>query len=561
MSAIYQTLLANAWATFVFIVVALGLSFIIWARFTQSLLGKDFWARLPFFGKMTGWKKRQDGTGDSLPESSRAAGATYVTRTLLTPMEQELYAYYADCLSHVGEREFTNAREFLKLSHQNGRKPMSPWLWVILTLLTLAEAIGTGLLIAPLLSNDITPTLAVVVGSVIALAIAAIALMITHGAGEDWFRNELLAKVRNSHARNSGFRKADGSKFADVVAPIGPEDDQRRDALLDTTARLAGRIGATTSGTSMSPKLWRLIAAAVFIVVFGAGTTAYRHYMFNKGQDAAHSGLGIASATPDYQSMFASGGGNGAQGSRALGGMPLPGAVASAAQQSQQQAHAAIRSDTKNANDAGIIILALIYVFTQLVGILTGYKYSFFDDDARKAYDNTHGELGYEGYLRHVVIPVANRAQMRLGELRSHLTRMNPGFRDNARPFDFMTAFREAADAPSRAGTEDKIAMPAPAQAAAPVVVAAPAVQTVAAEPAPAATVKQYAAHIDYDGLAQRILATDDKDQQKVTMRDVIDQHRLKAEQTQQLSNAITLLKSQRKPSIDPSVFNVLDDE
>ena len=549
---LYHALLANAWATLVFGVASLTVIFIVWSRYTHSLWGKDFWVWLPIVGKMAKWSKTTTGIDNPDTERSRAADASYVDRTLTTPAERALFSYYADGLKVAGPQQFSSYRDFLILSDQNGRKPMVAFLWVILALLTVAEAIGTGLLIAPLLSQDITPNLAVIVGSVIAFAIAAIALMITHGAGEDWFRNGLLTRVRKTYAEKSGFFDRQGQRLAQVD-PVSPEKDQSIDAGNSPIARLAARIGATDQ-SAMGNRNLRLVFAVVFIVVFGLGTTAYRHYMFDKEQDAAHSGLDSgAAAAPSYQSMFS---GNGA-GSVSSGNLPLPYAVASAAQQSQQQAQNAIQGDSSKANDAGITILALIYVFTQVIGILTGYKYSFFNGDAEAAYHGTQGQMSYADYRSNVLDPVAQRAEHRMEQLRSKLADANPRFRDHAKPFSFVTAITQqrtepAFIMPAATNSAPTAPMPAPLAPMPTTFITAPEPRT----PAPFAA----APMLDYHALALSILSLD-KSERGSALRNAVETHHLDATSQGLLLQAINALKAKsRQTEIDANLLSALDD-
>ncbi len=549
MSGIYQSLLSNLWLTLLLVVVALGTLFVIWSRYTHSLWGKDFWVWLPVFGKMAKWSKMTTGIDNPDTERSHAAGATHADSALTTPAERSLFQYYADGLKVASPRQFNNYREFLILSDQNGRKPMVFFLWVVLALLTVAEAIGTGLLIAPILSQDITPNMAVVVGSVIALAIAAIALMITHGAGEDLFRNGLLTQVRKTYDEQSGFFDRNGVRLKNLDR-VPPENDQSIDAQNSSIARLAARIGATTK-PSMANRYLRMVFAVVFIVVFGLGTTFYRHYMFNQEQDAAHSGLNsAATAAPNYQSMFSGGG----SGNAASGNLPLPDAVSSAAQQSQQQAQNAIQGDARKANDAGIIILTLIYVFTQVIGILTGYKYSFFNGDAEKAYHGTHGEMSYADYRSNVLDPVAQRAESRMEQLRANLARANPRFRDHAKRFSFIQAVTERIEE-----------QPPTAPSSAPIAAVTSTVAPVTQDPPPLAvmpaapTVTGTAAPLDFHALATHILAQD-KAAQRAAMEAVFAQYGMTPEQKRQLADAIKSIKAQRPPANDPSLFDVLAD-
>ncbi len=531
MSSLIDLFLAHAWIITVSLITLFALVFLAWSRYTKSLLGKDFWVAVPIVGRMAKWSKMTEGTGDCAARASE--DSTYVERTLVVPAERALYDYYNDGLEKIGRDGFHNAREYLKISGQNGRKPMASVLWLILGLLTVAEAFGTGLLLAPLLSQDITPALAMIAGTVIALVIAVVAVVITHGAGEDLFANALLAKVRTSFKQNKGFRFSDGTKTRDFVEPIGPEDDQTKDSIFEPAARLAARIGAT-SMASMHPRKIRIIGAVAFIVLFAIFTTAYRHYVFSKQEDrAAAAPMPTGAASQDFRNLFSQGG--------SASAAPLPDAVAHAVKRSDTRARNSIAQDTSMANDAGILILALIYVFTQFLGLLTGYKYSFFNEEGVNAYHKTLGQLGYDDFERVAVRPVAQRAQMRLGQLRSKLSSANPGYGDHMQPFDFLAAYRES------------VAPPAAPKPKAPPAPSVPAT-AVPAQAVPAATPSGRAKLLET--VARTINEVQDTEQRRKTAAEIIRQHGLSLEEQQALKSVMQRIKDEQ--GIDPDFLDSL---
>jgi flagellar basal body-associated protein FliL len=548
MSDLTNMFLEHIWTTVITSIALLGLIFLTWSKYTRSLLGKDFWVVMPFVGKMAAWKSMTEGTGDHVLEVPHNAG--YVARTLTVPAEVELFNYYEDGLEKTSREAFLNAREYLKISGQNGRKPMSSVLWVILGVLTVAEAIGTGLLLAPLLSEAITPTMAMGAGTAIALVIAIVAVRFTHAAGEDMFANTLLSKVRSSFKQNQGFRGADGKRSGDFVQSVGPEDDQSRDVNLEPAARLAARIGAT-SLPSMQARRMNIVLAIVFIVLFAVGTTAYRHYMFNREQDRAASApaASAGAASADFQNMFAQGG-NATQ--------PMPDEVAEAAKKSSLRAKEAVDQDSSMANDAGIMILALIYVFTQLLGLLTGYKYSFFNEDGKKAYRKTLGQLGYDDFLRVAVRPVAQRAQMRLGQLRAKLSSANPGYGDRMKPFDFMVAYHESLAEDERKA--DAVREAAAQRTAARSTAATP-LASVETTPVRATTLQTStgAAQPDapvLEALAKEIAAIADREARQRLAVELIGRHKLDRDQQRTLVSIVKQLQEQS--TIDPDLLESL---
>ena len=193
------------------------------------------------------------------------------------------------------------------------------------------------------------------------------------------------------------------------------------------------------------------------------------------------------------------------------------------------------------ANDAGILILALIYVFTQFLGLLTGYKYSFFNEEGVNAYHKTLGQLGYDDFERVAVRPVAQRAQMRLGQLRSKLSSANPGYGDHMQPFDFLAAYRESAAPP---------AAPKPKTPPAPSVSAT----AVSAQAVPAATPSGRAKLLET--VARTINEVQDTEQRRKTAAELIRQHGLSLEEQQALKSVMQRIKDEQR--IDPDFLDSL---
>lgn len=549
MSTLLNALIQHAWIATLSGIFLLGMIFLTWSKYTKSLLGKDFWVVLPIFGKMAQWRKMTEGTGEHVARMPADAG--YAARTLVVPAEMALFNYYDDGLEKISRQAFLNAREYLKISGQNGRRPMSPVVWLILSVLTLAEALGTGLLLAPLLSKDITPEVVMFAGTAIALVIAIVALRFTHAAGEDLFANTLLAKVRSSFRQNKGFRRMDGTTYGDFVRPVGPEDNQDKDVDLEPVGRLAARIGAT-SMTSLQPRRMNIILASAFVVLFAIATTAYRHYIFVAQQDrsAAAPTTSIGSGSQGFQNMFAA--------HPSASSPPLPPAIQSQVTKSHDHAAAAIRQDHSMANDAGIMILALIYLFTQLLGFLTGYKYSFFNQDGELAYEKTLGQLGYDDFLRIAVRPVAQRFQLRFGQLRSKLSSANPSYGGHMNPFDFMTAYHESITEDEHHANSGRDGGRATAQSAAPV-----SSGTAAPSPAPsrslpgAKPVELVAVDgINLEEVAKEIVAVEGSERRRQVASELIRRHGLNREQQTALAAIIQRLK--QEPDIDPGLLDSL---
>lgn len=417
-------------------VVLFSIIFLVWSSYTTSLLGKDFWVWLPFLGKMAKWSRGDERTGENndSPET-------------LIPVEKALYDYYKNGVPEITRKSFEQYRKYLVLAKQSDRKPMSGWMWVILFGLTVAEAFGTGALVAPLVSREITPDGALFIGSGVALVLAVITLFFTHNAGHDLYHNSLVSHVAANFRQRGGFMVGGQDKPVEAIGVISPDMDQDKDELNAPLTRLAARLGIIALGDAKKKYLSIVSATALILLAFVLSTW-YRHDELNRhldseavGMSSAPSSASAAGGTQSFQNMFSSPSATGA-----AGNMPLPAAVAQAAHQSREKATGAIISDKKGANDVGALLLGVIYVFTQFLGVVTGYKYGFFGGNAEKAYKETMGYPAYDTFLKHVVKPVSQRATMRMTTLRNNLSNMNPSYRPGT--FDFMKMYMADARPP-----------------------------------------------------------------------------------------------------------------
>src|ERR1700688_5196430 len=170
------------------LILLLIVTFMTWKRYTDTLWWTDFWVAFPIIGKMTSWKKETHGIENI--DSWRYSG--------MPPVEEQLCSTYVDKIPKVDPVVFNNATIYLKLTHQNERSPTSPLIWLALIVLTVAEAAGTGLLIAPFVASEITGNQMVWIGYVIALVMALGLLGLTHYAGKEVNKRSAIKKALGS---------------------------------------------------------------------------------------------------------------------------------------------------------------------------------------------------------------------------------------------------------------------------------------------------------------------------------------------------------------------------
>lgn len=399
MSNLIQAFVATLLWSGPLIVAALVATFIVWKRFTDDLWWTDFWVSFPVIGKMQKWKKQTHGIENLA--SWKAAG--------LPPAEEHLCSTYIDKLPKIDPVVFDNANEYLKLTHQNGRSPMSQLAWVALGLLTVAEAAGTGMLIAPFVSSEITGNQMVWIGYVIALVMAVGLLGLTHAAGKDMYKRSSIKKALGSvNATAEGYT---GQK-------ISSGDNQSVDKDDTPKIRFGSRVldGAHDRGSLLRP----IISIALLaILLFGITWMRIKGIEIDMTRKAADQTISATSGA----NPFGSAGGSDAA-------LPLPTAVADSSADAQKNVDHELNGEVFSQGIAGAIVLAIIYIITQALGFFQSFGTSFVGD-GKNAYWQTRGYTSFQSCYAKTIKPTLDRANMRLTDLRAHLGREVPKYREH----------------------------------------------------------------------------------------------------------------------------------
>ena len=386
--------------------VAFCASFVYWSSKSGSLAWTDFtvrfWKLRRWQGHTEGIEKREHWASDGLPDPEKALCDTYI-----------------DLIKSTSRTEFNNAREYLVLTHQGGRLPMSFWSRIMLYALTVAEAGGTGLLIAPYVAAHMTGKEMVWVGYVVALALAVGLLKASHTSGVHLYKYYSIKKnLGSSVASEDGFQKA----------VISPEKDQWSDAHESLKVRYANRV--FQGGHDRGSPAWAVFTAIAMIALLGVVT-----YMRIQGIDQSLTNTVLETGQTSTVSVGASNTDpfpNNSQSNTpgASDSAQMPPDIQNQTAQTNAQAAAESTSEKRREGYAGAVVLAIVYLFTQAIGFNQSFKHAFINH-GEDAYNKTRGEATFDSYESKFVRPVLSRAQLRLTILRNGLARRVQGYRAN----------------------------------------------------------------------------------------------------------------------------------
>jgi hypothetical protein len=343
----------------------------------------DMLYTMPFFGRINRMSKS--------PTQSPKQG--------WTTEEQTLCGDYSQHAKIISERDFLHTLEYLRLAGDIGREPTPGWAWLFIALLVLAEGYGFSYLLGTWVTRDGDANLYRVLAAFLAFVICGLMLWLTHNSGREIQRTGLLRSCKAKF--NGGNRSGDPAQDARTRAyftesmSIGVHHDRDLPMHVQMVNRVASH------GSDEGNYAWT--TTAVIAMIFIAALSFWMRHE-NLRRDI----IKQESATTQEQT------GNPFQ----TAAIPAPAASAAPVTEKQAQAKADSIDAEKSEGGAAFLMLAGIFILTQIVSIGLGVKYGFAGKQSRRAYDNTQGYVTYSSYYNS---PIFRLTQARLQTLQQKM--------------------------------------------------------------------------------------------------------------------------------------------
>jgi hypothetical protein len=381
--------------------IALALVLLIaalWQRSVRFWL-TDFWVNLPLIGVISRLCKDTTHGKDGWMRS-----------------EEKLCSKYKPFIILLSESRFNQRIEYMRKAGDLGRSPMPFWVLALLVILVIAEGLGFSYLIATWMARDGSPNTHMVFTFAIVLVICVIMVAVTHAAGQQYYRTSLL------RACFKRYKDKDGQQYSS--RPIALKDDQHSDDAEPDYIQCVNRVAkhSRDNGSYAAVGL-ALVAIAVIAVL----STFMRWQSLESELNRDSSLQSQSSAGNPF----------------ANGGLPLPEAVTSPQKEADDKARTDIRSSTEAEGLAAFLLLAFIFVITQIVSMGAGYKFGFAGKETLRkgegAYKDTAGFPTYDAYWANTepVIDLINSRvkdlQQRMEEYSHHKLKLTKTFEDYLR--------------------------------------------------------------------------------------------------------------------------------
>lgn len=344
--------------------------------------------------------------------------------------EKALCRDYKEFIRIQDEHDFNEKIEYLTKAGDNGRKPTPTWIWLLTVAMVFVEAMGFSYVLAGYTLPGASENLQQTGAYGIAFLISIILVALTHFAG-----HELHQSTQIKHARREWAEEGRKNKFMTGTLPLAKP--QTTDDGQPSYTQLANRVG-----THESYKIAGL--TVVFVVIVAVFATYVRGQVLEK---TLHEEVVGKSVQMNIASPSNADGLNMAV--KAVGNPTLPDADVTQNQAAKDKAVMDEINIDRHGGWGTFIVLAFVFVFLQILGVIFGYRWGFAGQNSAAAYRAIGGGR-YTTYadVREHYKEIADTAQAKLESLQQKLMDRNAqigtdGMHTSKTFYDFMDVSRQ----------------------------------------------------------------------------------------------------------------------
>lgn len=338
-----------------------------------------FWTSFPIFGYISSLYKSTSKDKDGWFKSEKTICSKF-------------YSFYRN-LSGKDPEFYRNCALYLEKVQETDRKELPAIMWIIIFLLVVAEALGFAYVLAGYTIPGASESLQQKGALAIAFVISIILVGFTHFTGGEIYRNTMYKKIREWWANEDDAQKS-------RLKPDNEEitlENNRIDDGRPKYVKVLNRVNANANVESRLVISGITIALIVFIAI---GATYVRGQVLEKQLIQEVTNV----TTNSYESA-------------------LPEVA-----QTLSEADAQVLKEEQNADRKGgwatFIVLAVLFVFIQILGILFGYKWGFVGKESKKAYryiKNFSNADEFEDYYERVRDYIISKANEKLSDLQAKM--------------------------------------------------------------------------------------------------------------------------------------------
>lgn len=280
---------------------------------------------------------------------------------------------------------YDRCKSYLSKVDELGRKPFPSIMWLIIFILVILEAAGFAYVLAGFTIPGASESVQQYGAFGIAIIIAIILVGFTHWTGHEIYQNSLIKKIRVYFSNDRRDDKPNLERNSNVTLETNEVDKDDKNYL-----QILNRIN---TNATVTPTWLISIITAIFIVVIAIGATYVRGQVLEKQLNEEISNV----QTNVYS--------------------PYPTDLVQSQESADTKALSERQDNDRKGGWATFIVLAVLFVFIQLLGILFGFKWGFVGKESLSAYGDYHNfrtKQEFINYFKKEKEHIAKIAQQKL---------------------------------------------------------------------------------------------------------------------------------------------------
>lgn len=367
-----------------------------------ALLIKKFWDQVSFFWLRTKMNMPVIGKISRLSKQPGRdeSGWFHAEKDLCG----EFRPYFADV--DKSPKFYDNCKSYLRKVGELGRKKLGFLGWLAICVMVFIEAMGFSYVLAGFTIPGASESLQQQGAIGIALLISGLLVALTHKTGHELHNNTLVKKAR------TWWHQSDTDKAMHPNTQVSLEHDYKDDE--DPAWRqILSRID---TNAAVKPGYKITVSTAIFVLCVAVGATYVRGQVLQTEQMEIHGSNGGAasemSESPYSADPYAS-------------DPDIPAELIDSQAETDKKVEIQIMDANLKGGWATFIVLAVIFVFLQILGVLIGFKTGFGGKESETAYDFSHkfkNRDEFEAYHERKRNLVSQIAQRNLTKLQSKMS-------------------------------------------------------------------------------------------------------------------------------------------
>ena len=341
------------------------ISIILLSLITAVIIMK-YWDRVKFWWTCTWYSFPVIGKISKLSKDITSRDGNWFSSE--TTLCSDFYRYYN--FKGANPEHYDICKDYLKKIDETGRKPFPLIMWIVVFALVILEALGFAYVLAGFTIPGASESLQQYGAFGIALIISIILVGFTHWTGHEVYKNSILKKIRTYYSNDRREDKKNLEPDSKVKLENNNIDDEEKNYL-----QLLNRV---STNATVTPTWIISIVTAIFVVVIAIGATYVRGQVLEKQLTEEKS----MTQTNVYEQS-------------------LPTSLVQTQENADTKAFDEAQDSDRKGGWATFIVLAVLFIFIQLLGILFGMKWGFAGKKSEEAFNYIDGFDNKQDYIEY----------------------------------------------------------------------------------------------------------------------------------------------------------------